>query len=384
MPVRTSDVIAADLASPANHAEWQAKPGEEIVVNWVMSPPAPGSGGHTTVFRMIRYLEERGYINRVYFYDPYRADHQYYESIVHDYYRFEGHVGNVDDTMEDAHAVVATSWPTAYLVYNARSAGKRFYFVQDFEPFFHPVSAASILAENTYRMGFHAITAGGWLAEKLRTQFGMVADHFDFGCDTSYYRDQKRSKRDGIAYYARRDARRGYELGIMALEILAKRRPDINIHFYGDQISNLPFQVVDHGWATPSQLNDIYNQCFAGLSLSLTNVSLVPHEMLAAGCIPVVNEAEHNRIVLNNSFVRYAQPTPQALAAELEAIANDPDFSAISSDASRSVRSASWEQAGASVEAVFRRTLRLPSDRYVANGCDGTTDISASMNAESL
>lgn len=38
----------------------------------------------------------------------------------------------------------------------------------------------------------------------------------------------------------------------------------------------------------------------AGLTLSLTTVSLVPLEMLAAGFIPVVNDADHSRIVLAN------------------------------------------------------------------------------------
>ena len=80
--------------------------------------------------------------------------------------------------MADAHAVVATGWPSAYAVYNARCAGKRFYFVQDYEPYFEPVGANSVLAENTYRMGFHAITAGQWLAEKLSREFGMKADYF--------------------------------------------------------------------------------------------------------------------------------------------------------------------------------------------------------------
>lgn len=65
-----------------------------------------------------------------------------------------------------------------------------------------------------------------------------------------------------------------------------------------ERVGPTPFRCVDHGLASPTELNAIYNCCFAGLSLSLTNVSLVPLEMLAAGCIAVVNDAAHNRIVL--------------------------------------------------------------------------------------
>ena len=161
-----------------------------------------------------------------------------------------------------------------------------------------------------------------------------------------------------MVFYARPEAaRRGFELGLMAIEAFAIRQPEIELHLYGDKMGKLPFRFVDHGRVSPQELNTIYNQCYAGLSLSLTNVSLVPHEMLAAGCIPVVNDAAHNRIVLDNSFVRYAQPYPQALAAELEALVTIPEFDSLSQAAAASVRSATWDDAGATVDAIVRRGL---------------------------
>jgi hypothetical protein len=111
----------------------------------------------------------------------------------------------------------------------------------------------------------------------------------------------------------------------------------------------------------------IYNRCFAGLSLSLTNVSLVPHEMLAAGCIPIVNDAAHNRLVLDNPFVRYVPAYPQALATELDALVSLRDFDSLSQDAARSVRSATWEDAGAAVDTIFRQSLRTGAQ--VASEC---------------
>lgn len=207
-------------------------------------------------------------------------------------------------------------------------------------------------------MGFHAITAGRWLAQKLNTEFGMPADSFDFGCDTSTYRRSGHAVRSGLVFYARPEAtRRGFELGLMAMEIFAARRPDIDLHFYGDKMGKLPFRFIDHGHISPARLNEIYNQCYAGLSLSLTNVSLVPHEMLAAGCIPVVNDAIQNRIVLDNPFVRYASPYPQALADELEALVTNPAFDSLSQSAAGSVRGTTWDQAGETVDSIFRRTL---------------------------
>ena len=143
----------------------------------------------------------------------------------------------------------------------------------------------------------------------------------------------------GMLFYAKPDTpRRAFELGVLALSILTPQRPDLTIHLYGSRVPYLPFRHVDHGILRPEALNKIYNACFAGLSLSMTNVSLVPHEMLSAGCIPVVNDAPHNRIVLNLVLVRYASPTPHALAAALMEIADTKGFSILADRHPRAFR----------------------------------------------
>ncbi len=113
---------------------------------------------------------------------------------------------------------------------------------------------------------------------------------------------------------------------------------------------DLPFVAHDHGRLPPRSSGDLYNRCVAGLVLSATNVSLVPHEMLAAGCIPVVNDAEHNRIVLDNPAVAYAQATPFDLANALACLVDRPvqSVDAARHPAAASVQGASWEDAGAS------------------------------------
>jgi glycosyltransferase involved in cell wall biosynthesis len=357
--VRSADVMAVDLSRPFQPAIPTIVPGQPLTANWVTTPPAPGSGGHTTLFRIIRYLEAHGYRNRVYFYDVYSGDHQYYESVVRNYYNFHGPIASVDAGMEDAHIVMATGWPTAYPIFNSRCAGKRFYFVQDFEPYFYPAGDTSALAETTYRMGFHGINIGACFADKLRSEFGMTVDTFKYGCDISQYRRLPASPRSGIVFYARREnARRGFELGLMALEAFAARNPGIEIHIYGDKLGRLPFPFIDHGRVTPEQLNGIYNRCFAGLSLSFTNVSLVALEMLAAGCIPVVNDTIQVRTDLDNAFVYYAPPYPQALAAQLESVVTTHDFESLSSAAATSVHSTTWDEAGGTVDAILRGALQ--------------------------
>jgi len=361
--VLPADVLAADLTAPPKLAALPHDPNQRTRLNWVMQPPAAGSGGHTTIFRMIRYLESHGFENSVFFYDPYRADHAHYAAIVRDYFGFGGPVRPIGSGLPHAHAVIATSWPTAYPVYASRAAGRKFYFVQDFEPAFYPCSSDSVLAENTYRMGLHAITAGSWLAVRLRQDYGMTAEHFDFGCDAALYRcEGSAGDRKGVAFYARPAAtRRAFEIGIMALQLIARSRPDLELHLYGSSMEKMPFRFVNHGLVSPRQLNAIYNRCFAGLTLSLTNVSLVPHEMLAAGCIPVVNDAEHNRIVLDNSHVQYAPLSPHALARAIEALADCRDPAARAKAAAASVANRSWDDAGEQVASILRRALERPA-----------------------
>ena len=362
LEVRPADVRAADLELPTAWPSSTAPAGGPYTVNWVTTPPSAGSGGHTTMFRLISHLTAQGHRCRIYLYDVYGGDLAYNEAMLRDGYpNIHCEVHDALDGMADADAVFATSWPTAYVAFNDRCAGKRFYLVQDFEPFFYPKGTRSALAENTYRMGFHAVTAGRWLAELLARDYGMATDSFDFGCDADHYSLVDGSTRNGIVFYARRDApRRAFELGILALELFAAMRPDIEIHCFGEKVGALPFAFVDHGLVAPGELNAIYNRCFAGLCLSMTNVSLVPHEMLAAGCVPVVNDADHNRIVLANDNVEYAAATPHALAAALRSVVERPGFDDVARTCAASVQSASWERAGEAVEQVLRTELSTP------------------------
>jgi hypothetical protein len=80
--------------------------------------------------------------------------------------------------------------------------------------------------------------------------------------------------------------------------------------------------------------------------------------MLAAGCIPIVNDAAHNKVVLNNAHVRYAAPNPHALAKELQGVVECAEFDDVSAAAANSVQSVDWIRAGEQVDAAIRRSLR--------------------------
>jgi len=361
IPVDPADLLAAPSAPTRPRLD---QPGEagQLVLNWVIPYGHKSSGGHTTIFRCIRYLEEQGHLCRIYVYGgaASESDAETAASIQQAFPGISGEISLYRGTMKDCHAVFATAWPTAYPVARFDSCAKRFYFVQDLEAHFYPVGSLSTLAENTYRLGLHGITAGRWLSQKLSTEYGMPCDSFDFASDGNTYFRKNSSARDGVLFYARPvTPRRGFELGCIALKIFHDANPGYKIHLVGWDVRDysVEFPHVNHGIVSPDELNELYNECCAALVLSFTNLSLLPLELLSAGCVPVLNEGPNNRLVLDNEFVRYAPPTPGGLADTLTQVVRMPDLESQSTLGAASVISLSWSDAFAAVEAAIRRNL---------------------------
>lgn len=358
------DILSADWTQPHKPANpKKSTPKQPFTVNWVMSPPGKGSGGHQNIFRFIKYLEDAGHTCNVYLYSTshFPTVAEIKQILRESYPKTNASIKWLHkQPLAPADAIFATGWETAYPVFNHGGTAKKFYFVQDFEPLFYPTGTDVILAENTYHFGFYGITAGGWLSKKLHDDYGMQTDHFDFGADTSLYVHDNQNKRKEIFFYARPvTARRGFELGVMALEVFAKIHPDYTINMAGWDISDyrLPFKANNLGTVNVEDLSSIYNRCSAALVLSLTNMSLLPLELLACGTIPVVNDAPNNRLVSNNPYIAYSAPTPAALARKLSEVVTKPNLEAYALKASRSVQGTSWDKAGKKFISIVEREI---------------------------
>lgn len=315
---------AADVADSTTLTPWTLpapRPvGSKLCIGWVCTPPGAGSGGHTTMFRYIKALESAGHRCILYLYDRHGGDLGHAEHVVRSWWPHVGaEVRDVRDGIRGTDAVVATSWAAAHvLARRPDSTGHRFYLVQDIEPWFYGRSAESVLAEDTYRFGFHCLTVGPAVADVLVSEYGARCDVLEFGCDRDVYRLTNPKRRGELAFYGKPDAaRRGFALGVLAVQELHRRRPEVPVHVFGVR-NPLPFPAQRHAHLPPTELAALYNQCAAGLSLSFTNVSLVPYELLACGAVAVVNEDPVSRAVLDSPDVAWARPTPTALADALE------------------------------------------------------------------
>ncbi len=328
--------------------------GKALRVGWLATPPAAGSGGHTTMFRMVEALEAAGHSCTLYLYDRHGSPASSHEQVIRDYWpNVKSRVGDVNGGMLGSDVYIATSWETAQVLATRNSVpGKRMYFIQDYEPFFYPRGSVYALAEDTYRFGFQCIALGHMVADCLRREVGVPSDFVPFGCDNSVYKLVNRSDRSGVVFYTKPDvARRGYHLAVLGLAEFHREHPDQPIHVYGERTGDLPFPVVRHARLSPNALNKLYNESIAGIAMSFTNISLVAEEMLAAGAIPIVNESIYSRADLTHPMVGWAKPTPGGIARAL-AIAVTNHSAELSVKAASAVRSGWSDSQSALVKAV--------------------------------
>lgn len=332
-------------------------------LQWVIPNFGFGSGGHLNIFRFINLLADRGYQQRLVILPPYdwddaaaarRAMEAWYMPL-----RAEIALGVAGFVASEV--TLATGWQTAYWVAQHQASREKFYFVQDFEPFFHSISAEYFLAENTYKLGLKAITAGSWLADKLSQDYGMRCGAVSFSCEHAHYfpRPRQPSPRFNILFYSRHVSRRRlFELGLAALARVCEQAPEVTVIFAGGDVSgyDIGFEHSNKGELSLAELPDLYAQCDLALVLSGTNLSLLPLELAACKCPVVMNDSPSARWLLPDEAAYYAPLDPAGMAATILAAMRDEAGRKARSEAAYQIAQASsWEaQADQFVEILNR------------------------------
>ena len=334
-----------------------------LQLTWVLPPLTAGSGGLVNIARAIAELEKRGHESTVHVLNPGRARASEVRAQVRSAFPELGSVVVGADALTPADILIATSWATCYWVKAGGVARQRAYWVQDYEPMFYAAGTEQELATATYSMGFFGICLGQWLAQELSSKHDMQAGHYDFGVDLDMYAEPNGAppSEPSVAFYARpATPRRAFDLGVAALAQLHASRPDVTIHLFGEDLRStvLPFPAVRHGVLGPAELAALYSRCRVGLVLSMTNLSLIPLEMLAAGLPVVINDAPSNRCNLKNDYVHYTKPLPSALAETMCVVLDDDVTPA--RDVSASVQEYTWAASFDSIELILRQVAAGP------------------------
>jgi hypothetical protein len=368
--VRPEDAVAVDwTVAPLFVTDPPEPKTTRVKTAWIISPPGRTSGGHQNAFRFMDFLEKAGHSVTVYFYttEERQVDVAAIRTMIQTTSAYPDLAGDlrVYDPERgldaDTDAVFATGWETAYPAFRHPSNARRFYFTQDFEPAFYASGSDYVLAENTYRFGFHGFSAGRWLSKKLTADYGMPGDFYDYAVDKEHYSLTNTGPRNEVLFYARPPtARRAFEFGRLALTELHRLRPEIVINMVGWDISPyyVPFPYVNHTALDISQLNDVYNRCAAALILSLTNMSLLPMEVMSSGVVPVVNDAPNTREIFESPYMDYQPMSPGAMARRLIALVDAKDQAAHAVEMAESVSRIDWIDPGETFITSFERSMR--------------------------
>jgi O-antigen biosynthesis protein len=353
-----------DRSGPVPLVPAHGPAGDPLRLAFVVPEFRRGSGGHTTIANLVRGLERRGHVCSLWICDPLRrtGGGEQFRAF---FGPFDAQVHDDLSTWGGADVAIATGWQTVAPVMLLPGCCARAHLVQDDEADFYPASAERLWAERAHGFGLHCLTAGTWLAERMRAR-GLSATPFDLGIDHATYHVSPGTARapQRVLFYARAATpRRAVPLGMLALEELVRRRPGTEIALFGDAAPiAAPFPFVALGILEPRDVALAYAQATVGLVLSLTNHSLAAQEMAACGLPAVELRTGSTQAAFGDSPIVLADATPMALADALERLVTDAgERRRRSEEGVRWAASRTWDAAAAAVEAGLRAAAQAPA-----------------------
>ena len=300
---------------------------------WILPSLLEGSGGHRTILQNACYLASKGEFEC----DLYIEDDGSIKNNAELREKAEKFFGPCDgcrfflgySLQSDTYDLLfATAWYTAKVVRDIPLNVPKIYFVQDFEACFNPMGDGYLLACNSYCYGLKPITIEKWLTHKMRTEFGVRGQYFDFCADKEIYHPlDGTEKENALCFIYQPDKpRRCCTLGIEALGIVKYLRPEVRIYLYGStQRGHVWFEHTNLGIIPIRECNELYNRCRVGLCISSSNPSRIPFEMMAAG-LPVVDVyMENNLYDMPDEAISLAHYTPESIAKALIDILDSPE-----------------------------------------------------------
>ena len=362
---------------------------QSLKIHFVIPDFSKGGGGHMTIFRMIRHLEEKGHHVWVWVINPERSNHSadLREDVVKYFQPIRAKVLPLDSSFHYASGdcIIATGWQTVDFVRKSEGFQAHYYFIQDYEPYFYARGTSSVLAEHTYQYDLACICASPWLEKLMTEKFQRWSRFLWLAYDHNIYKTSQKKIQSKyqelnadrytvhIAVYARcHTERRCVELALESLEQLSKLNSDFVVHFFGDEDLDInpSYKAVNYGILDHEQLAELYQFCTIGLSFSATNYSLLPQEMMAAG-LPVFDlNVESTRAIYPENVIQLMAPCAQSIAKTLNHYSRDPQLLQQQALAAYEwVVQFSWERAGddfekALIERLSERNTHQTKNTY--------------------
>jgi glycosyltransferase involved in cell wall biosynthesis/SAM-dependent methyltransferase len=341
---------------------------DPLAINWIVRAPiAKRGGGYRTIFRLANELGRQGHHVRVYV-EPIAhlegMPKRRITSFVEEEFgplQVEVEVGHAE--IASADVTIATNWPTALTVAAHQKSLFKAYFVQDYEPEFYAESDPwRQKADATYDLALRHITYGRHLASRIEARTGVAADALDFALEPVFETRVPPDSRSGpprVIFLARPDQpRRGFDLGVAALERLYEQHPEVEIRLFGcsdEELPRLPFPITNLGIVSTEELASVLNESHICLSFSQTNISHAPYEAMACGCAVVELDLPQVRSMLSLGTAALAEPNPVAVAEALRSLIENPEMRIAT--ARRGIEATSvmtWDRTARQLQAVLR------------------------------
>ncbi len=298
-------------------------------IAWIIPSPIKGSGGIRTMIQNANFLVRQGFECDIYVEEDYVNTNESMKQRIIDFYGeclCDVYVG-IDFKKEYDLAFATYSIKTPdYLYYMKNNVKRKAYFIQDFEPWFEPMSGLYLDMEHTYKYGLNGVSIGKWLTYKLQHEFNQPMNYFSFCADTNVYKKLDNvEKENAVCFiFQPEKPRRCSNIGIRALLLVKALRPDVKIYLYGSDVDiKLDVEMENLHIMPIDKCNELYNKCKVGVCMSSSNPSRIPFEMMAAG-LPVVDlYRENNLYDIPEDGVLLADTSPEAVATAIIKILDD-------------------------------------------------------------
>ena len=273
-----------------------------------------------------------------------------------------------DTTKDDFDIVIATEWRTVYRAINYNAY--KMYFVQDYEPIFFEMGERYLLSKKTYELGFHIISLGKWNLDTIKKNCNILGkmDYIDFPYERKEYsyieRDFykiKQEKKIKLAVYVKEESKRLPVVIPLILDNLKKsldkKGYDLEINYFGNAFPICINNGNELGKLTKKELYNLYCECDFGMVASLTNISLVPYEMIATG-LPVIEFKdgtfdyffdESSAILCDLSYKHLEEQI-------IDYIENPDKLKTMTESANEKIKSLSWENSAEQFDKILLKS----------------------------
>jgi glycosyltransferase involved in cell wall biosynthesis len=300
-------------------------------------------GGIQTIFRFIEKLSKEGVSNNIVIYDNPTVDADALREQIAEYFPdLKNYTITIfgEDKNKDIAALPAsdiafcTLWVSAYVLLRFNKTKRKYYFIQDYEPFFYVAGSTFALAESTYRFGFRGIVNTPGLLAAINQRHGLEGISFIPAVNQERYypNPARKNKKVRIFFYARpNNPRNAFNLGILTIKQLLDTYGDkIEVIAAGSEwnedVYGLKGRITNLGLiGSIDEVAELYRNCDIGFAFMLNkHPSYQMLEYSASGMATVMNMNEdHGWLYKDGKNCLLAEPSPAAMAEKIGLLVTD-------------------------------------------------------------